>query len=58
LEGGTPAEIAPIVGDTILGNLAVSPDGKFLVYQSNFFLSGTRDSKKLNDLANGIAAQL
>jgi hypothetical protein len=23
-----------------------------------FFLSGTRDSKKLNDLANGIAAQL
>lgn len=37
LEGGTPKEIAPIDGDTILGNLTVSPDGRFLVYQSNFW---------------------
>ena len=37
LEGGIPTEVAPLVGDSILGNLTVSPDGKFLVYQSNFW---------------------
>jgi Tol biopolymer transport system component len=35
LEGGAPTEVAPIEGDTIMGNLSVSPDGKFLAYQSN-----------------------
>ncbi len=35
LEGGDVAEVAPIQGDTIMGNLSVSPDGKFLAYQAN-----------------------
>jgi Tol biopolymer transport system component/DNA-binding winged helix-turn-helix (wHTH) protein len=35
LEGSAPAEVATIQGDTIMGNLSVSPDGKFLAYQYN-----------------------
>jgi Tol biopolymer transport system component/DNA-binding winged helix-turn-helix (wHTH) protein len=32
VEGGTPTEIAKVVGSTITGRLSVSPDGKLLTY--------------------------
>jgi len=35
LEGGTPAEVAPVLGNSIHGNLSVSPNDKFLAYQFN-----------------------
>ena len=32
IEGGPPVEIAQILGDSIMGNVSVSPDGTFLAY--------------------------
>jgi Tol biopolymer transport system component/DNA-binding winged helix-turn-helix (wHTH) protein len=32
LEGGSPVEIAQVLGDDIAGSLTISPDGKFLAY--------------------------
>jgi DNA-binding winged helix-turn-helix (wHTH) protein/WD40 repeat protein len=32
VEGGSPVDVAYLLGDTPLGNLTVSPDGKFLAY--------------------------
>ena len=53
LEGGDPAEVAPIQGDTIMGNLSVSPDGRFLAYQSNFW-SASPPSRQVTVIpANG-----
>jgi DNA-binding winged helix-turn-helix (wHTH) protein/Tol biopolymer transport system component len=32
VEGGSPVDVAYLLGDTPMGNLTVSPDGKFLAY--------------------------
>jgi len=32
IEGGPPAKVADILGDGMMGNLAISPDGKLLAY--------------------------
>jgi Tol biopolymer transport system component len=31
-EGGSPAEVAQVLGDAAVGNLAISPDGRLLAY--------------------------
>lgn len=32
VEDGSPTDVADVLGDTLFGNIAVSPDGKFLAY--------------------------
>jgi DNA-binding winged helix-turn-helix (wHTH) protein/Tol biopolymer transport system component len=32
IDGGSPVEVARILGDCIMGNVTVSPDGKFIAY--------------------------
>lgn len=38
IEGGAPTEIADILGETIIGRLSVSPDGKLLAYPYQEFI--------------------
>jgi len=35
VQGGIPTEVAPILGNSILSDLSVSPDERFLAYQFN-----------------------
>jgi DNA-binding winged helix-turn-helix (wHTH) protein/Tol biopolymer transport system component len=37
MEGGAPAEVAQILGDSIMGNVNVSPDGTLLAYPYSAF---------------------
>jgi DNA-binding winged helix-turn-helix (wHTH) protein/Tol biopolymer transport system component len=32
IDGGVPEDVADVLGDTLFGNLTLSPDGKFLAY--------------------------
>ena len=37
IEGGSPVEVAQILGDSIMGNITVSPDGNLLAYPYSAF---------------------
>jgi Tol biopolymer transport system component len=46
LEGGAPVEIAQVLGDSIMGNITVSPDGKFIAYPYSAY-TGTSPGRHL-----------
>jgi Tol biopolymer transport system component len=46
IEGGAPVEIAQVLGDSIMGNIAVSPDGKFIAYPYSAY-TGTSPGRHL-----------
>jgi Tol biopolymer transport system component len=46
IEGGSPVEVAPILGDSIMGNITVSPDGKYIAYPYSSY-TGTAPGRYL-----------
>jgi DNA-binding winged helix-turn-helix (wHTH) protein/Tol biopolymer transport system component len=46
LEGGTPVEIAQVLGDSIMGDITVSPDGQFISYPYSAY-TGTSPGRHL-----------
>jgi Tol biopolymer transport system component len=55
-DGGVPMEVAQVLGDSIMGNLTISPDGKYLAYPYSLF-TGTTPGRHLAviPLASGAA---
>jgi DNA-binding winged helix-turn-helix (wHTH) protein/Tol biopolymer transport system component len=41
LEGGLSVEVAQVLGDSIMGNITVSPDGKYIAYPYSAYTSTT-----------------
>ena len=46
IDGGAPVEIGQILGDSIMGNIAISPDGKFISYPYSAY-TGTSPRRHL-----------
>jgi len=46
IEGGSPVEVARILGDSIMGNITVSPDGKYISYPYTSY-TGTAPGRHL-----------
>jgi DNA-binding winged helix-turn-helix (wHTH) protein/Tol biopolymer transport system component len=56
IEGGSPVEIATVLGDAVEGHLVASPDGKLLAYVYNTFTTTTSTGRHLAVIpANGGA---
>ena len=46
VEGGSPIEVSSILGDSIMGNITVSPDGKYIAYPYSSY-TGTAPGRHL-----------